>query len=116
MIPFYMIEEKNRDQAISLYQYFLNNCINSPGSSNNHQKWEGGYFDHIEETIRYANDLFKIIKTRPVDFTLSDAILVLFLHDIEKPVKYSGINIFEIDDFIKEQLIEEFGFKLSEQQ
>ena len=111
-----IIEEKNRTQSISLYNYFLENYSTAPGSSNNHQNWEGGYFDHIEETLRYAGKLFSIIRDKPIDFTLSDAFLVLFLHDIEKPIKYSKNNVYFNDDSIREKLIIEFKFNLSNAQ
>ena len=63
------------------------------GSSHNHQNWEGGYWDHIEEVMNLAYVLYPTLNNlRPLPFSLSDALLVLFLHDLEKPWKY------ELDD------------------
>lgn len=56
------------------------------GSSHNHQAWEGGYFDHVLETINIARWLYST-SPRPMPFKLEDALLVLFLHDLEKPFK-----------------------------
>ncbi len=59
------------------------------GSTHNHQNWPGGYYDHITEVMNYAvllhwmNDL-----TGRRNVKLSHALLVLFLHDIEKPWSY----------------------------
>ncbi|MBN1584949.1 hypothetical protein JW899_01125 [Candidatus Uhrbacteria bacterium] len=59
------------------------------GSSNNHQNWPGGYHDHVLETMNLAIILYRTLsELRPLNFSLSDALLVLFLHDLEKPWKY----------------------------
>lgn len=59
------------------------------GSTHNHQNWPGGYIDHITEVMNFAYNLWLMMKGtgRKVP-RLSDALLVLFLHDIEKPWKY----------------------------
>lgn len=59
------------------------------GSANNHQAWRGGYLDHVTETMNWGFVLYKTISgIRALPFSLSDVLLVLFLHDIEKPWKY----------------------------
>lgn len=59
------------------------------GSTNNHQNWPGGYFDHIQEIMNIAFVLYDQLDTlRPLSFSLSDLLLVVYLHDIEKPWKY----------------------------
>src|SRR5208282_3730794 len=60
------------------------------GSSHNHQAWDGGYQDHIVETMNIACQIYRRFKScsRPMPFTLSDALLVMFLHDLEKPWKH----------------------------
>ncbi|MDO8496870.1 MAG: hypothetical protein Q7S43_05490, partial [bacterium] len=59
------------------------------GSTHNHQNWSGGYIDHITEVMNFAVLLWMAtsLTGRRVP-KLSDALLVLFLHDIEKPWKY----------------------------
>ena len=58
------------------------------GSSHNHQAWEGGYLDHVRETMNIAVRLYYSMDTkRQFPFPLADALLVIFLHDIEKPYK-----------------------------
>jgi hypothetical protein len=60
-----------------------------PGSSHNHQAWIGGYVDHIQEVLNIAVVLYETMSPlRSLPFTLSDALLVLYLHDIEKPWAY----------------------------
>lgn len=59
------------------------------GSTNNHQAWKGGYHDHIQEAMRWGLYFYtctSLVRTLP--FSLSDLLLVVFLHDIEKPWKY----------------------------
>lgn len=57
------------------------------GSTHNHQTWMGGYIDHVTDGMNYARHLFEFDMAfgRPVPFSLSDALLVFFLHDLEKP-------------------------------
>jgi 23S rRNA maturation-related 3'-5' exoribonuclease YhaM len=60
-----------------------------PGSTHNHQTWPGGYLDHVSEVMNIARALYRELdELRPLPFALKDALLVLFLHDIEKPWKY----------------------------
>ncbi len=57
------------------------------GSTHNHQAWPGGYIDHITDGMNYACQLYALDKAigRPANFSLSDALLIFFLHDLEKP-------------------------------
>ncbi len=60
------------------------------GSTHNHQAWPGGYYDHVQEVLNDAlviYDAFRLI--RPWPFSLSDGLVALFFHDIEKPWKYN---------------------------
>ena len=59
------------------------------GSSHNHQAWAGGYADHIREVMNTAVVLYgALAQLRPLPFSLSDALVVLFVHDLEKPWAY----------------------------
>lgn len=59
------------------------------GSTNNHQNWPGGYFDHVQEIMNIAVILYdRLSSVRPLPFSLSDLLLVVYLHDVEKPWKY----------------------------
>lgn len=53
------------------------------GSANNHQPWPGGFLQHISDTLDFASHIFSIERVFP--FTWSSVVLVLVLHDIEKP-------------------------------
>lgn len=57
------------------------------GSTHNHQTWDGGYIDHITDGMNYARHLydFDVSFGRTLPFSKSDALLVFFLHDLEKP-------------------------------
>jgi hypothetical protein len=59
------------------------------GSTNNHQNWPGGYLDHVQEIMNIAAVLYHQLNSlRSLPFSLSDLLLVVYLHDIEKPWKY----------------------------
>jgi hypothetical protein len=76
------IIDKIIDDSFGLFQ-------TAPGSSHNHQAWPGGYWDHVMETMNFAVDLYGLMsQMRTLCFTLSEALVVMFLHDIEKPWKY----------------------------
>lgn len=55
------------------------------GSVHNHQAWIGGYIDHVSEVMNIARLIYPIMNDRrKLPFTISDVLIVLFLHDIEK--------------------------------
>jgi hypothetical protein len=63
------------------------------GSSHNHQAWIGGYADHVRETMNTAVVLYDTLdQLRPLPFSLSDALVVLFVHDLEKPWAYEEVE------------------------
>lgn len=61
------------------------------GSTYNHQTWNGGYIDHVADGMNYARHLYSFDEAfgRPLPFSMSDALLIFFLHDIEKTVAHS---------------------------
>lgn len=90
-----MIDEPNRTACKKIYASNEQLFKTAPGSSHNHQAWKGGYNHHITEVMNICLMLYPIYKMRPLNFSLSDALLVMFLHDLEKPWKN------ELDDEIK---------------
>ena len=59
------------------------------GSTNNHQAWPGGYYDHIEDGLNVVILLYLILNAcRPLPFSLASAVVAFFCHDLEKPWKY----------------------------
>jgi hypothetical protein len=63
------------------------------GSSHNHQAWAGGYADHVGEVMNTAVALYDALgRLRPLPFSLSDALVVLFVHDLEKPWAYEEVG------------------------
>lgn len=82
------IELSNQQSAQVLWkdlQYFL---PKTPGSTGAHQAWPGGYADHVREVMNLAYKLYDALDNdRKLVFSLQSALLVLFLHDCEKPFK-----------------------------
>ena len=117
-----MIEGSNKKLCISLLEKNTERFYLSPGSRSKHQNWKGGYVDHLEETMSMAVNFYKLMfKVRKPDFSLSDALFVLFLHDLEKPFKYIEPKIIKSKDrnldkdFVTKMLIQE-NIKLSKAQ
>ncbi len=82
-----MIDYPNHGYCDRMVADNLELFISAHGSAHNHQNWPGGYWDHIEEVMNMAVILYQS-DPRPFPFTLSSALLVDFLHDVEKPWKY----------------------------
>lgn len=86
---FDLIGEPNKSKCWKIYLENQKLIDKARGSKTKHQAWEGGYIDHICECVGIAEQMYETLsKMRPMDFALSDAALVLFLHDLEKPWKH----------------------------
>jgi hypothetical protein len=87
-----MIDSPNREHCLRLWRDNVDLWGATRGSSHNHQAWAGGYLEHVKETMEIAVALYSahyslLAGPREFPFTLADALLVLFLHDLEKPWK-----------------------------
>lgn len=122
-----MIDEPNRSVCLKILQDNMDLFKTVQGSSHNHQAWPGGYHDHIVEVMNIGLILYNQFNLiRPLPFTVSDAMLVLFLHDIEKPWKYELVDGKaeikpELQDKEKQhefrnKKLEEYGIQLTEEQ
>lgn len=115
------IDEPNRLGCLRLYQENEEIFKKAPASVQNHQKWDGGYLDHVREIMNLAIHLYPTMKEfHPLPFTLSDALLVLFLHDLEKPWRFCGENALkkklderENRDPFRKQKMEDYGISLT---
>jgi hypothetical protein len=85
-----LIDRPARNGCVAVLDEVEGLMVATPGSTHNHQTWPGGYYDHICEVMNLACVLFPALKAtgRDLGFTLSDALLVLFFHDLEKLWKY----------------------------
>lgn len=84
-----LIDEPNRSACWRILDENRRLFQTVQGSTNNHQAWPGGYWDHVSEVMNIAAFLYPRMNfLRPLPFSLSDALLVVFLHDVEKPWKY----------------------------
>jgi hypothetical protein len=84
-----MIDEPNRSACAKILAENRTLFQAVQGSTNNHQAWPGGYLDHVKEIMNIAVLLYeRLTAVRPVPFSLSDLLLVVYLHDVEKPWKY----------------------------
>lgn len=87
------IEEPYRSKFHGALQIFAGEFRFARGSSRNHQAWEGGYIDHVCEVMNTAVVLYDTLdQIRPFPFSLSDALVVLFVHDFEKPWAYEEVE------------------------
>ncbi|HLC52456.1 MAG TPA: hypothetical protein VJI98_04395 [Candidatus Nanoarchaeia archaeon] len=83
------VDEPNRSICLKLLDDNREKIENALGSAHNHQNWEGGYVDHLTEIMNIAIILYNSFsKLRKLSFALSDALLLLFLHDLEKPWRW----------------------------
>ena len=84
-----MIDEPNRTACSRILTDNRKLFQTVPGSTHNHQAWPGGYFDHVQEIMNISVAEYDMLNSRRRQvFSLSDLLLVVFLHDLEKPWKY----------------------------
>ncbi len=96
------------------------------GSTHNHQTWDGGYIDHVTDGMNYARHLYALDAAlgRPLNFSLSDALLIFFLHDLEKPwrilvqadgqaVNREGLDTKAAFKAFREEKLAEYGMTLT---
>jgi hypothetical protein len=99
------------------------------GSTHNHQAWDGGYIDHITDGMNYACHLYHFDEMfgRPLPFSISDALLIFFLHDLEKPWRIEvlkdgtvrnkpGLDTKEAFKQFREDKLKEYGIVLTDYQ
>ena len=113
------LAEPNKSACLALWRDNKERFEAAPGSLSKHQTWSGGYIDHVEETMDFAADLFRSMSARrPLGFSLADVVLVLFLHDLEKPFRYVDPKAeFASDDEKKvfiDGIVEKYGIVLSD--
>ena len=87
-----LIDEPNRAACKRLLSENHKLFEETPGSSHNHQAWKGGYIDHITDGMNILRVLYEALaaRGRPFPFSLSDVMLVFYLHDLEKPWAYEA--------------------------
>ena len=72
---------------IKTYETLFNS---SKGSAIKHQPWPGGYRDHVTEVMHIAMVTYHALeRIRPLPFSLSEALVGCFLHDVEKIWKHT---------------------------
>lgn len=81
------IDEPNRSACQRLLAEHRKLFETARGSTHNHQTWDGGYIDHVTDGMNYGRHLYEFDKAfeRRLPFSMSDALLIFFLHDLEKP-------------------------------
>lgn len=97
-----------------------------PGSTHNHQTWPGGYIDHVTDGLNLVRHLYKFFRKfgRKLPFACSDALLVFFIHDLEKPWRIEldadgnahnrvGLETKEQFKLFREQKLREYGLELT---
>lgn len=114
-----MIDLPNRKPCQKIYSDNKEMFDIAHGSSHNHQAWEGGYMGHMRDIMNIAFRIYSDMgSVRDFPFTLSDALLVLYLHDIEKPWKYGGktevVDGYPDYQAFQEAKIKEYGFVLTD--
>lgn len=128
------IEGKNGDivQRVMNTEEVRERIETAPGSRGAHQAFVGGYQEHIRQTMMIASHLYELTVVsrlfdqlpREEQFTESDALLVMFLHDIEKPFIFGFDNSGEIVTrqmmtkadrvAFRTDFIEQFDFELTD--
>lgn len=120
------IDEPNLTACMRIYRENRQLFETIPGSTHNHQAWKSGYIEHVAEVMNYAYYLYDFDASfgRPLPFSKSDALLIMFLHDLEKPWRIEvmedgtvrnrlGLDTKEAFKKFREDKLKEYGISLS---
>lgn len=123
-----LIEEPNRNICELVLEQDKEIFRTARGSKTKHQVWEGGYIDHVTDTMNLAILFYESLSStgRQLNFSLSDSLLVMFLHDLEKPYKQvRGRELGLVDSAgkkddsaiknFREELFKKYGLQLTSQ-
>lgn len=123
------IDEPNRSACMKILTENRALFETVRGSTHNHQTWPGGFIDHTTDVMNYAYHLYDFNASfgRPLPFTKSDGILIMFLHDLEKPWRIEvmpdgtvrnrpGLDTKEAFKKFREDKLEEYKIILKEYQ
>ena len=119
-----MIDKPNQTACQKIYDANKEMFDKAKGSTVKHQAWKGGYLGHITEVMNIAIRIYNSLEeSRKFPFTLSDCLVVLFLHDLEKPWKYGGTDEEKAElqsypnnkEFIRAKIIE-YGFHITSEE
>jgi len=121
-----LVDEPNRSACQALLEDNRALFETARGSTHNHQAWAGGYIDHVTDGMNFGRHLYPVIAAfgRPLPFSLSDALLVFFLHDLEKPWRIlvdaegrasnrDGLSTKEEFKAFREAKLAEYGIRLT---
>lgn len=130
-----LIEGANGKACRQMYVDYKELIDTAPGAASNHQVWEGGYKDHIAQTMNLFRMQFDDMERHvwlqalpeSEQFSLSDGLTVLYLHDLEKPFKYKLADDGSLADNpdladkkarkeFRKALIDKYGVQLSDTQ
>jgi hypothetical protein len=122
------IDVANRGPVKRLWEDLTTHLPKAPGSKKSHQAWDYGYKGHIQDVMNLAYILYeRLSEERKLEFSLPSALLVLFLHDCEKPFKHASdaeLKNFpwvagrpiKSDKNFQRLLVDHYGFKLSDEE
>lgn len=109
-----------------LYTYLFEHFPDAPGSINNkHQDRAWWYYDHIADMLKLSEILYTWFdQYRALPFSLEDAYIVVLLHDIEKPFRFTASwqqlltqeHRETTDTGIREKVISMFSIELTPEQ
>lgn len=115
-----MIDEPYRQSSLRLFMDNKPIFRKEKGAKAKHQAWKGGFLDHLKEVMNIAIILYDALNARrSLPFSLSEALLVLFIHDLEKiwiGKKYRQLAEDERCRIVVNKLSKKYGFKLTDEQ
>ena len=118
------LNDPNKDQLIALYRFLIQQFPDAKWSNHNKHQWrEWWYYDHIADSLKFGKIMYDGLDTyRKLPFSFDDVIVVIVLHDLEKPYKYSSHNsdfknLLKLDSHgIRDTIIKQYDIILSSNQ
>lgn len=79
------IDWSNRQICQDVLEIHKSYLSKTKASAHEHQDWPGGLWDHMVQSMNVAVSLYDLLTgMRPLEFSLSDALLVLFWYHVTK--------------------------------
>ena len=95
------IDHPHKNRCLQMWIDFKNKYPKAKGSSYNHQNWEGGYYDHVRDTLQYALWMYDNLNSIQWEF-LEPCVLISYFVSLggmvelfNKPIR---MNAFHCED------------------
>jgi len=101
-------DELPKTRLLKLHSDILTEMQTMPSSVRYHHKWGGGMYQHVEEVMKNALEIYDL-HPEYYDCTRDDVIIVTYVHDFDKLDRYT----YSQDEWKKKKFDQDFDYNPS---